>query len=68
MGAIALGHSLTKFHGRKYDLLCLVTADVGQRWRRMLSQWWYVLPVDGFRPFPGSRRSWEKLRLWGMTE
>jgi glycogenin glucosyltransferase len=66
MGAIALGHSLKKHHGDTYDRLCLVLDDVNDRWIQILSQWWIVVRVQEYHPFVGSRRSWAKLRLWGM--
>jgi glycogenin glucosyltransferase len=39
MGAVAIGHNLRKFHGQKYDLICLVTSDVNETWVAVLSQW-----------------------------
>lgn len=68
MGAVALGHTLVKYHGNKYDRLCLVTEDVSQQWRNILSQWWTVVPVAEYRPGIKFRRSWTKLRLWTFTE
>jgi glycogenin glucosyltransferase len=68
MGAIALGHSLLKWHGPDYDRLCLVTRDVDDRWRRILRQWWTIVEVRAYKPFPLARRSWAKLRLWGIIE
>ena len=68
MGAVALGHSLHKYHHNKYDYLCLVTKDVNATWRRILSQWWRVEEVEEAKPQKDYRRSWIKLWLWGFEE
>ncbi|KAK8836141.1 hypothetical protein M9Y10_039954 [Tritrichomonas musculus] len=68
MGAIALGHTLTKYHGSKYDLICLVTPDINETWIKILSQWWRVVKVPNYKPFKGFRRSWAKVFLWDLTE
>jgi glycogenin glucosyltransferase len=68
MGAVQIGYSLRKYHGSKYDLICLVTPDVNQTWIDILSQWWRVIRVPNYKPFPGFRRSWAKLHLWNRVE
>jgi glycogenin glucosyltransferase len=68
MGAVAVGHQLRKLHGFKYDLLCLVTPDVNETWVTILSQWWRVIRVPNYKPYPTFRRSWAKLFLWNLTE
>jgi len=67
MGAVALGHTLRKHHGNKYDLVCLVTYDVNSTWRQILSQWWIVIEIKEFIPFMGFRRSWSKIHLWRLS-
>jgi glycogenin glucosyltransferase len=68
MGAVAIGHQLLKFHGDKYDRICLVTPDVNESWVTILSQWWRVIRVPDYKPYPSFRRSWAKLYLWDRTE
>jgi glycogenin glucosyltransferase len=68
MGAVAIGHQLRKFHGSQYDLICLVTPDVNATWVAILSQWWRVVRVPNYTPYPRFRRSWAKLYLWDRTE
>lgn len=68
MGAVTVGHLLKKYHGDKYDRICLVTPDVNDTWAEVLSQWWRVIRVPNYKPFPGFRRSWAKLYLWSRTE
>jgi glycogenin glucosyltransferase len=68
MGAVVIGHQLQKFHGSRYDLICLVTPDVNATWVEVLSQWWRVVRVPDYKPYPGFRRSWAKLHLWDRTE
>jgi glycogenin glucosyltransferase len=68
MGAVAIGHNLRKFHGQKYDLICLVTPDVNGTWVAVLSQWWRVIRVPNYRPYPSFRRSWAKLYLWDQIQ
>lgn len=68
MGAVVLGHTLRKYHGDNYSYLCLVTYDVNERWKNILSQWWTVVPVREPKPHYWYRRSWMKLELWTFTE
>lgn len=68
MGAITLGYSLKKFHGDKYRRVCLITNDVNDTWRRILSQWWELRLVEEYRPMKHFRRSWTKFRMWDMIE
>lgn len=68
MGAIALGHSIQKFHGDKIDRICLVTSDVNNTWREILQQWWKVYEVPEVKPMKNYRRSWVKLQLWRFTQ
>jgi glycogenin glucosyltransferase len=68
MGTVAIGHTLRKLHGEKYDLICLVTPDVNDTWVTILSQWWRVIQVPNYKPYPAFRRSWAKLHLWDRTE
>lgn len=68
MGAIALGHTLRKYNGDNYSYLCIVTSDVNEKWRRILSQWWRVVEQPEPRPHLWYRRSWIKLKLWTFTE
>jgi glycogenin glucosyltransferase len=68
MGAVTLGHTLRKHHGDKYSLVCLITVDVNSTWRTILSQWWILIPVTEYKPMMHFRRSWNKFRLWNMTE
>lgn len=68
MGVVSLGHTLHKYHGNKYDYVCLVTPDVNETWIKVLSQWWKIVKVPGYRPFKSFRRSWAKLYIWDLTE
>jgi len=67
MGAIVLGHTLRVHHGDSFELICLVTPDVNQTWRRILKQWWTVVEVHPYKPMKHFRRSWAKLALWNLT-
>jgi glycogenin glucosyltransferase len=68
MGAVAVGHQLRKLHGANYGFICLVTPDVNATWIAILSQWWRVIRVPNYKPYPSFRRSWAKLYLWDRTE
>ena len=68
MGAVVLGHLLEKYHGDRFDRICLVTPDVNETWRNILGQWWKVIPVKEFKPYVSFRRSWTKLHLWDQIE
>ncbi|KAH0785145.1 glycosyl transferase [Histomonas meleagridis] len=68
MGAVALAHTLQKYHGEKYGMLCLVTPDVNNTWVEILQQWWEVIKVPNFKPKSNFRRSWAKLFLWDQIQ
>jgi glycogenin glucosyltransferase len=68
MGAVTLGYTLQKHHGEKYDRVCLISSDVNETWRKILSQWWILKPVVEYKPMVHFRRSWNKFWMWNMTE
>lgn len=68
MGAVVLGYQLQKFHGDKYDRICIISEDVNTTWRKILSQWWDLVPVKEYRPMTHFRRSWMKLYVFDMDQ
>jgi glycogenin glucosyltransferase len=68
MGAVVLGHTLALHHGDRYARLCLISIDLNSTWQQILAQWWTLVPVPEYRPMVHFRRSWNKFRIWNMTE
>lgn len=68
MGAVVLGSQLRSFHDDKYDLICIISQDVNETWRKILSQWWKIIPVKEYRPMMHFRRSWMKLYVFELEE